>query len=818
MDKEEYRVRLETIKTLANEGDFTAAASVADTVDWKRVKSVRTLCMIGEIYEASGKYEDTNKVLQYAYWRAQTSKTVLYRLAEVNIRTGHFDEAKRYCDEFDMLSQKDSTRYILRYQLMHAMDAPIEDQIRILEAYRENEFTERWAYELAELYKEAGREEDCIRLCDDMILWFAEGKYVTKAMELKMQLRPLTKEQQRRYDARSSADEEEGLDDGYGFRSTPEEREAVVRSADAVRDKDMQSRFASGLRSVFAGIRSEDRREETEDEINEAVIVPEKKEAPAESGDVKEVRELEPESLRIEKPEADTEKEDAAAEPEPVQLTLDDVAHKPGMTTLDFDALLSETQMNLADAVASGKYTKTIDLPDDSPASTFTEEDRERFGLTSDDESVPAGQLSFADLIGKEEQEAAEAADDAAGAGEMPEDSAPEQEELDPLAKLYGKETDESLGLTRQFNLQEEVAKALAQQQKNAQRTESEEALRKRALEKTLRSAGIVMPEHTEEVSADAQKAAAEEPAAETTPEPVEEMAAEPVSAPQQAAPEVPAEPEDDPLIRNIIEEPETFERIPVEPRNFDDTEKELFTYFTKVPGMREQITMALADVHNHTGDKTSRAGNIMIIGRQGAGKTRLSEAMTLSICHDLGIKAARSARIIAEDFNEKNPAEVISRLMGGFLVIEGAGGLSDDAVENLLRAMEFRTDDLVVFLEDEKADLKDLLSRHPGIEEKFTSTIVIPVFTNDELVSFAKTYSKERGYRLDEMGILALYTMIGDNQSATEPVTVRRVKEMVDKAIDKADTGARKIGRRFSKRAVDKDGRILLREKDFEF
>ena len=283
----------------------------------------------------------------------------------------------------------------------------------------------------------------------------------------------------------------------------------------------------------------------------------------------------------------------------------------------------------------------------------------------------------------------------------------------------------------------------------------------------------------------------------------------------EEAAEEAAEEPS---LVDILEEEPERFTFQPVEPRAFDETEKDIFTYFTKIPGMREQITSALADVHNNTGDKTSRSGNIMIIGRAGAGKSRLSDAMMVSICRDLGITAARSARLTAEALNEKNPAEVIAKLAGGFLMIEDAGSLSDETVSRLLRAMEFRTDDLVVMLEDEKADLKTLLGRHPEIEQKFTSTIVIPVFTNDELVTFARTYAREKGYRMDEMGILALYTMIGDNQTATEPVTVGRVKEMMDAAISRADTTARRIGRRISKRSVDKDGRILLHERDFDF
>ena len=792
MDKEEYKVRLETIKTLANDGDFKAAASVADTVDWKRVKSVRTLCMIGEIYEASGKYEDTNRVLEYAYWRAQTSKTVLYRLAEVNIKSGHFNEAKRYCDEFEIMSQKDSTRYILRYKLMHAMNEPIEEQIKVLEEYREHEFTERWAYELARLYKANGQDAECVKLCDDMILWFAEGKYVTKAMELKMQLAPLTGEQQKKYDDRIVVDDEESFDGGYGFHSTPEEREAIVRSLDNERENaDMQSRIASGLRQVFAGIRSEDKREDEDDfenEIAEEIDT-------ASNTDAKNVKSLDEDG---EETKEETVTAEESSEEDANQLTIDDVAKKPGNETLDLDELFNETQMNLADAVASGEYEKTVADDSAEDGLKISEENREMFGVS--DEDVPVGQMSFGDLIAAAEAEEKEEAKEAVKE-EVKEENKEEVSEMDPREKLYGKETDETLGLTRQFNLQEELAKVL-EQQESLQISESDEALRKRALHKTLVSAGIELPEDGAEETAEEK--------AETSEDAVKEEVKENASDAELLT--------DDEIIQNIIDEPEVFEKIPVEPRNFDDTEKELFSYFAKVPGMREQITMALADVHNHTGDKTSREGNVMIIGRQGSGKTQLTDAMTLAICHDLGIKAARSAKIIAEDFNEKNPAEVISRLMGGFLVIEGAGDLSDASVEKLLKAMEFRTDDLVVFLEDEKGDLKELLIRHPEIEEKFTSTIVIPVFTNDELVSFAKTYAKERGYRVDEMGILALYTMIGDNQSATEPVTVSKVKDMVDAAIEKADSSAGKLRRRLSKRAVDKDGRILLREKDFDF
>ncbi len=795
MDKEEYKVRLETIRSLAQEGDFGAASQVADTVDWKRVKSIHTLCMIGEVYEASGKFEDANRVLTYAHARSTTNKTVLYRLTEVNLRTGHFDDAQRYCDEFEIAARGDAMRHLLRYKLLTAKNAPIEERIKVLEAYRESEFTERWAYELAVLYKEHGDTEKCVHLCDDMILWFSEGKYVTKAMELKMKLRPLTAEQLRKYHNRPTDEEEEKdnlLYSSYGFKESipaaapvntgftgvkPAAKPAAA-SADGLRtggDPAMQKSLAEGIRAVFAGLRQEEGTDVPEDRNAFQV-------APAEEINPRKVKALEPEMIGSAAITPPLSEGSGAGEK---QLTIDQYMSTPeGERAATYDELMAETRANLANAVASGRYEKLK-------------------AESLEDRPPKEASVTITDLPEEE-------------------DAGPKE---DPYARLYGKETDESLGLTRPFNLQEEVEKALAAQSREM--SESDEALRRRAVEETLRSAGILTD--SAKAEAEARKAAEEAVRAEESTRMSKEeeealaaagftfteMPVKPGRA-SEAAAERSEEDEIEELIggRDKIRE---MQRRPVEPRPLDDSEKEIFTYFTKVPGMTEQITMALADVHNHADDPTSRSGNIMIIGRQGSGKTRLSDALIVSICKDLGLRAARAAKIIAADLNEKSPAQIFSKLRGGFLVIEGAGEMSDETVGKLITAMEHRTDNLVVMLEDEKADLMALLTRHPELEPKFTSTIVIPVFTNDELITFARTYAKERGYRVDEMGILALYTKIGNNQSATEPVTVGKVKDMMDAAISRADSGARRISRRFSKRAVDKDGRILLHEKDFE-
>ena len=270
----------------------------------------------------------------------------------------------------------------------------------------------------------------------------------------------------------------------------------------------------------------------------------------------------------------------------------------------------------------------------------------------------------------------------------------------------------------------------------------------------------------------------------------------------------------DSEIVEQIMAEPEILELVDVLPRPFTEEERALFSYFADIPGISEQATLALADIHNHAGDKTSRAGNVLIMGRQVSGKTRLADALIRSVCLDLNIRAIKIAKVIGEDLNGKDPAAIVDQMSGGFLIIEGAGSLNDEFVEGLNKAMEFRTDNLVVILEDEKADMMSMLEKHPEFADKFTSTIIVPVFTNDELVTIARTYAKEMGYKLDEMATLALYTMIGENQKDSEPVVIGKVKKMIDQAIERSKGS--KFTALFRKNAAAEDGRIWLREKDF--
>ena len=268
-------------------------------------------------------------------------------------------------------------------------------------------------------------------------------------------------------------------------------------------------------------------------------------------------------------------------------------------------------------------------------------------------------------------------------------------------------------------------------------------------------------------------------------------------------------------IIDHLLDEPDMIDRMDIVPRTLDETERKLFTYFSSIPGIGEQVSLAIADIHNNSGDRTSKSGNVLIVGRRGSGKTKLADSLVLAVCKDLNITAVKSAKIIASDFNQKDAAAIVKKMAGGFLIIEGAGELAADTVDKLNRAMEFRTDDMVVILEDEKQDMKALLDMYPEFAAKFTSRITIPVFTNDELVTFGKTYAQENGYSFDEMATLALYTMIGENQKDSEPVTVGMVRDMIDKAIARSKSKKFPL---FGKNQVGADGRIILREKDFAF
>ena len=852
MDKNEYRAKLEEIGQLVDRQDYKGALKIVDTIDWRRVRSARTLCMVGEIYEANKRYEDSRKLLLLAHQRAPIGRTVIYRLVELSIKMGEFDEALNYYKKFVEISPNDNSRYILKYKIYilkykiyRARRSPIEEQIAILQDYKSKEYTERWAYELARLYAKAGMKDACIEECDDLILWFSEGKYVTKAMELKMRFTPLTAAQQESYNKakgvpvraveipktvpvqmnepfnqQQDKEIEEILNSIKLGELTQEAPSETVKSQEAPmqpkQPEDLPDRVAQGLRDVFQP-------KAAVSEDMETAATKEPSTATEEQGYV--IKDLEPEDMTKGtefKPfhigSAMTMEVKAEA-PKSEMLSSDGAATEAFKTDtksleIDLEALLAETANELAQAVAEGTQETVQEA---------NEEVVEEAEETAAEETKEEALAEISEEPGEEEvTEVVEETE------EVVEESSKEAEEDILPAPAAAKAAMIAENLSAVFEEKANEIEALA-----AENTEEES-------EEALAEAKEITEEALEET-------------AETAEEAVEEAAEEEVS--EEATREIPVEEVKEAMgeidfsqaLEQEIEKETSVESQQEEchikrvaASAVDETQKSsafqtaveglmrhhlteeehrrLFTYFAPVPGMTQQINEALDTAQESACAKTSQAGNIIVTGREGSGKTRLSEGLIKALCKERQMEGAKVAFITAEELNKKDPIAIVGKLSGGFLVVENAGELDEEIVEDMSKAMEFKTNRLTVILEDLKPGIRSLEEKYPEFIKKFDSRIVIPVFTNDELVSFAKTYAKELGYKIDDMAVLALYTLIGDNQNEENPVTIGTVRGMMDEAIKKASKKGRRLGKKVAKRHLDDEsGRIMLYEKDFD-
>lgn len=851
VDKEEFRIKMNQINHLVEEKQYKDAMEVVDSIDWRRVKNVHTLCVVGEIYAANKRYEDSKEIFLLAYHRAPIGKNILYRLIEVSLKMNDIQEAEEFYEEYLEVAPNDSTQYILRYKISKASNASLEEQIRILEEYKEREFTERWSYELAKLYYQMGDSKKCLDLCNEIILWFSEGRYVMRAMDLKNRMGQLIGAEKEKYDRQfmpnlttvEQAAEGETVSERPKFEAAEEDAPVIesvcIDERDVNSAESLQEKISKGIRDIFNGKKKEDDDELTreEEEISQDVQEEMIKDIDSEE-ETEDVPELEPEDAKSEETyELPEELAEAAAteeEQEEENLSVSrleeesdlDQKHKAvpeleipeGMKNFAEDedsypsipkapdiilpenenAEIEDTdfEFNLEDMILSAATAQGIEIPKESEKNSEAVPEEEDYMSEEDLQSAedeflngPAGRRT---AEAPEEERSEDSYED----DELEDDDFYEDEDDFYEDDFYGDREDDDYDQD-DYDQDDSEDDDDYYEDEDEEFYEDEEELEElppvsRRPVSSRKTAQIRKPD------SDRRTAFREE-----------------AEAPVRSRKRPMSQEEELERFVDSIRPQEPMDIIPRE-KQLTDYEKKLFTYFAKVPGLREQLVEALCEVQTAAADKTSRIGNIIVMGGRETGKTRLISSLIPAICKELNIEAAKVAYVFAEQINGKNMAAVVRKMAGGFLVIENANKLKKETVNQLSKAMDGNTGGMIVILEDEKIGMRKLMARFPKFTTKFTSMINIPVFTNDELVNFAKVYTRERGYTIDQMAMLSLYNLISTSQKEDQPMNIGAVKEIIDSAISKSTGGIRKLSRNISKKRTDADGYIVLYEKDF--
>ena len=1087
MDKYEYKQLSERMIELMQNEEYGEAKEIADSIDWRRVRNAMMLANVSDIYEKTGEYQKSYDILQIAYHRAEGSRKVLYRLSSLALKTGNVDEAIDFYDEFVQLAPKDPNRHILRYQILRAQRAPLEQQIEALEEFKKAEYIEEWAFELAKLYQEAGMTAECLEECDDLILWFSEGKYVYKAMELKMQYKPLTPSQQEKYNRRfeknggeteeipdletyvaeneepedhldeaatehSEAVSEEPVEDipeSIGQQDTgkeessekpvrkPEKKkigdtmrldealeqllhrkpevsaaedeepdisdlESAIGDIESVVDLDMVNQISQekhtgdvpiGMKELIPGEVSEeaaDKKERIPVEITTDITEDDAEELNLEDLVAEELPE------EVEEAEPVEEEAEEVEEAEPVEEEAEEVEEAEPIEEAQTGTIEEELQ-KIADAEPAEPEEEIFDMEEaedfleDSPAEDW-EDDTESF------EEADAEELSFEEILSdwdseeaealledaeeevydesveetyEEEPDEDEAEDILEDAEEEPiEESAEDVVEAD-AEEIYEEEPEDEVtedtpilspdiqrlideiegAVPAEESLPEEKEIEKAPEEPHENMGEVTESLRLDDLpeededlfedEDFLESedeedeyesyedddseedeyesyedddseedeyesyedddseedeyesyedddsedeyTSYDEDEYEDEIYDDEyedddeayyeesdddeladdeefyyedEEEPDEEPDEEDAPDFEDEFKVDPKHSEEPDDREIPDE--DDgidimsattplsrketakliatgktsPLPLDEISDALSMDTGFVVHGRYDletqsgigtragltEEQKKLFSYFVPVRGMSEQLVDVLEQDKNCTNRKgTSKTGNLLIIGDKGNGKTVLAVDVVKAIQKQREIRQGKVAIVTGESLNKKKIGDIFDKLYGGALIIEKAGKMNEKTVAKLNRAMERDTGELLIVLEEQRKPLDRLLSSNREFRRKFTSRLEVPIFINDELVTFGQTYAQENGYKIDEMGILALYSCIDSLQREDHSVTVAEVKEVMDKAIAHSQkASAKKLVKRVFGRNTDSSDRIILSERDF--
>ena len=944
MDKYEYRAKTEQMLAYAEQKSYQKAMSIADTIDWRKVKNTAMLSTVSEIYENAGELGKARDTLFIAYDKAPSSRKVVYRLGIISLKLGHFDEAADCYEEFVKLAPKDPNQYILRYKILKAQKAPVKEQIEALEDFKHSEYVEKWAYELARLYAEAGMTSECLDECDDLILWFSEGTYVYQAMELKMKYKPLTPLQQEKYDHRN---------DGIGrkdsskrkpsFRKSKERPAPNPRIADKVRkdvhvtdsidlpdlpepmarthasEPEAESQPKTRIRSTSdisttisgaslsdalkAGVAvasgavapesaSDDSQmtgkmkieeilanweatqrenakilEKSQEEAEKEKALREKKKEEEEEvlGATKpilsdDIRKLMEQLENGEEPEitdedaedfVDDEEDEATESPEDSSKEASDTDEEDPEEN-DFEEIVDSEEDDESDAVydEEAEYEDEDDSEDDDDEEYEDEDDSEY----DDDEEYEDEDDSEYDDEEYEDEDDSEYDDDDEYEDEDDSEYDDDEEYEDEDDSEYDDDEEYEDEDDSEYDDNEEYEDEDDSEYDDDEEYEDEDEDdyqiddeldedHKEDFDFEKESTLDINDHDSDEDDGDFADLDSFEDEEELDSsddyldlEFDEKPAPEPKKETSKSAPT----PDIDEVLE--IEEPsedEITERMGKFDTGFvvqgrydlsatseiglklglTEEQKQLFSYFVPIRGVSEQLVEILDNdkrCRNRYG--TSRTGNILILGRKGSGKTVLAVDIVKAIQKQRRLKQGKVAIVTGDSLNKKDIGSIIDKLNGGALIIEKASKMNDRTIRELNDMMDEQTGELLFLLEDQKKPLERMFASHREFKRKFTSRLELPVFINDELVTFGQTYAKENGYRIDEMGILALYSRIDMMQREDHAVTVAEVKEIMDEAISHSQkANVKHLVKRVFGRSTDNSDHIILKEEDFK-
>ena len=944
MDKYEYRAKTEQMLAYAEQKSYQKAMSIADTIDWRKVKNTAMLSTVSEIYENAGELGKARDTLFIAYDKAPSSRKVVYRLGIISLKLGHFDEAADCYEEFVKLAPKDPNQYILRYKILKAQKAPVKEQIEALEDFKHSEYVEKWAYELARLYAEAGMTSECLDECDDLILWFSEGTYVYQAMELKMKYKPLTPLQQEKYDHRNDgigrkdsskrkpsfrnskerpapnpriADKvrkDVHVTDSIDLPDLPEpmarthasEPEAVSQPKTRIRSTSDISTTISGaslsdalkagvavasgavapesasddsqmtgkmkIEEILANWEATQREnakilEKSQEEAEKEKALREKKKEEEVLGATKpilsdDIRKLMEQLENGEEPEitdedaedfVDDEEDEATESPEDSSKEASDTDEEEPEEN-DFEEIVDSEEDDESDAVYDeeaeyededdSEYDDDEEYEDEDDSEydddeEYKDEDDSEYD-DDDEEYEDEDDSEYDDDEEYEDEDDSEYDDDDEYEDEDDSeyDDDEEYEDKDDSEydddEEYEDEDDSEYDDEEEYEDEDEddyqIDDELDEDHKEDFDFEKESALDiddHDSDEDDSDFADLDSFEDEEELDSSDDYLDLEfdeKPA----PEPKKETSK---SAPTPDIDEVLEieEPSED----EITERMGKFDTGFVVQGRYDlsatseiglklgltEEQKQLFSYFVPIRGVSEQLVEILDNdkrCRNRYG--TSRTGNILILGRKGSGKTVLAVDIVKAIQKQRRLKQGKVAIVTGDSLNKKDIGSIIDKLNGGALIIEKASKMNDRTIRELNDMMDEQTGELLFLLEDQKKPLERMFASHREFKRKFTSRLELPVFINDELVTFGQTYAKENGYRIDEMGILALYSRIDMMQREDHAVTVAEVKEIMDEAISHSQkANVKHLVKRVFGRSTDNSDHIILKEEDFK-